>query len=127
MNNIFTQMAERARAASRAILKPKPDDDGPQLEMTIPMPEVGIGDAEHLENQREEREAESKRVLRAEMKSREYAARQSGDWAELPSRRTPTVVEINDIGKEFKASGLKPVGRSEEEERQMKRDRGMSM
>ncbi|WP_432343901.1 hypothetical protein WMC41_13500 [Shinella yambaruensis] len=128
MDNIFKQMAERARAASRAIKKPRPEDDGPVLEMTIPMPEVGVAVQAHWMERRDEREAEEKRFRHAELKRREDAARRSGEWTETSPSRTKQAEQMREIGREFTLSGLRPVGPSEqEEEKQRQRDRGMSM
>ena len=121
-------MAERAWAASRAIRNPKPDDDGPGMEMTIPMPEVGVGMQAHFMERRDEREAEEKRIRHADLKRREDAARLSGEWTETSPSRLKQAEQMREIGKEFTLSGLRPVGPSEqEEENQRQRDRGMSM
>ncbi len=125
---LTSRMAERARAASRAFKNPKPEDDGPLLEMTIPMPEVGVAMQAHWMERRVEREADKKRFLHAELKRREDEARRSGQWTETSPSRVKQAERMREIGKEFTLSGLRPAGPSEQEgEKRRQRDRGMSM
>ncbi len=109
--------------------KPKPADDGAVVEMTTPMPEVGVGVPEHLAAKHAEREEEDVMARRAEMKQREVGAKRSGQWAEQPAKSTPLASDLDEIRNAFpiRAPNHARCLRENEEERQRKRDRGVSM
>lgn len=123
MINFFKQIAERVRSLKTNTPKPKPGDDGPGLEQTIPMPEVGVGVKAHLMNVRDAEEAERKLTRDRETRDKIASLKQEGVWAEPPNPQTD-FAEMADRARESARQN-----RQAEAERtsQTKRDQGMSM